>query len=111
MSKTGKPLSARLAIQVAIGLATDGRSSDIPKHLLAKAKGAGLTEAEIWAASDGGSFYLRDSAAVTLARAIRDRKPAQVELWRKRAVDAGLSDIEAVGIERMAMAFLARHHH
>lgn len=111
MKTPGTPLSARLAVQVAIGLATEGRGSDIPKHLLAKAKGAGLTGAEIQAASDGGSFYLRDSAAVTLARAIRDRQPAQVELCRKRAFDAGLSEAEAIGIEQMVTAFLARDRH
>lgn len=111
MKTPGTPLSARLAVQVAIGLATEGRSSEIPKHLVAKAKGAGLTGAEIQAASDGGSFYLRDSAAVTFARAIRDMEPAQVALCRKRALDAGLSETEAIGIERMVMAYLARHRH
>jgi len=111
MKTSGTLLSARLAVQVAIGLATEGRRNDIPKHLLAKAKEAGLTGAEIQAASDGGSFYLRDSAAITFARAIRDRQTAQVELCRKRALDAGLSEIEAIGIERMVMTYLARHRH
>ena len=108
MKTPGMHLSGRLAVQVAIGLATEGQGSGIPEHLLARAREAGLTRAEIQAASDGGSFYLRDAAAVTLARAIRDGQPAQVELCRRRAFDAGLSETEAAAIEQMAMAFLAR---
>lgn len=109
MKRPGTPLGTRLAVQVAIGLATDGLDSEIPAPLLAQAKEAGLTGAEILAATTGGSFYRRDTAAVTLARAVRDCQPAQVELCRERALDAGLSDAEAVSVEQMATAFLAKH--
>jgi hypothetical protein len=109
MNRQGKRLGTRLAVQVAIGLATGCKGGDVPKHLRAKAKAAGLTGAEIMAATGGGSFYLRDSAAVSLARAVRDGVPGEVARCRKKASDAGLSADEVVGVERMANDFLARH--
>ena len=107
----GAELSARLAIQIAIGLMNENEECDELRELVEKARLLGLTGAEIGVAKGGGSFDVRDAEAMALSRAYRDGSLDAISFHERKAIDAGLSEDQVRLIKRLVEAHILRRDH
>ncbi len=101
------PLSARLAVQLALSLSAGCRCEKLRASLIAEARALGLTTGEIEASRQYRSFDVRDAAALKLALALH-QGAADVPVHRAKAESVGMSANLIAAVEQFGRDFACR---
>lgn len=98
----------RLIAVIQLALQGADPHPDLVAKPLLMARTAGLTGAEIDAASEGRSFDVSANAAIALALAMLSKDAAKIELARQHAWLSGLSSPDVLTIENAIQRMLER---
>ena len=104
-------LSSRLRMQVTLAIFSGCGCDETMAAADNDARLAGLTGAEIDQALAGSSFSARESAAVSLACAMKSGNRSDVAAARARAETFGLCPVEIQQVEDLVRALLHKLEH